>query len=125
MKAVTIHQPWAWAMILGVKRIENRTWRTLHRGPLVIHAGRSRKQLRSHLEDGTPVPAELAFGAFLGVVDVVDCVAAAELPPGPFLLGPYCWVLANPRPFPEPLPWPGAQSLWNVPEHLEAALRSA
>ncbi len=122
MKALTIGQPWAWAIIHGQKRIENRTWRTHYRGPLAIHAGLSRKWLRDVLPDGTPVPDGLAFGAFLGVVELVDCVPFAEAPAGPFAEGPYCWLLENPRPLPEPVSWPGAQSIWTVPEEIEPKL---
>jgi hypothetical protein len=45
MRALTILQPWAEMIARGVKRIENRTWRTSHRGPLTTHAGKSRKSL--------------------------------------------------------------------------------
>lgn len=39
MKALTVLQPWAWAITHGGKDIENRTWGTGYRGPLAIHAG--------------------------------------------------------------------------------------
>ncbi|MHC4404130.1 MAG: ASCH domain-containing protein [Planctomycetota bacterium] len=42
MKALTICQPWAWAIIHGPKPVENRGWATKYRGPLAIHAGQSR-----------------------------------------------------------------------------------
>jgi ASCH domain len=124
MKALTVLQPWAWAIIHGPKRIENRSWRTSHRGPLAIHAGLSRAQLRDRLNDGTLVPENLIFGAFLGVVDVVDCVALANAPANPFAEGPYCWLLENIRALPEPIPWRGAQMLWKVPAQIETILRS-
>lgn len=41
MKALTLHQPWASLVALGVKTIETRSWSTKYRGQLVIHAGRS------------------------------------------------------------------------------------
>ena len=40
MKALSIRQPWAWAILYAGKRIENRTWSTNYRGPLLIHAAR-------------------------------------------------------------------------------------
>ena len=40
MKALSVRQPWAWAIVAGWKPIENRTWATDYRGPLLIHAGR-------------------------------------------------------------------------------------
>ncbi|MFI7644097.1 ASCH domain-containing protein [Nonomuraea sp. NPDC049400] len=39
MKALSVRQPWAWAITHGQKDIENRTWTTGYRGPLAIHAG--------------------------------------------------------------------------------------
>lgn len=39
MKVLTLHQPWASLIALGVKTIETRSWSTAYRGPLAIHAG--------------------------------------------------------------------------------------
>ncbi|HEY8881901.1 MAG TPA: ASCH domain-containing protein [Dermatophilaceae bacterium] len=39
MKALTIYQPWATLITLGVKRMETRSWDTKVRGPVAIHAG--------------------------------------------------------------------------------------
>jgi activating signal cointegrator 1 len=39
MKALTLHQPYASLVALGVKRIETRSWATSYRGPIAIHAG--------------------------------------------------------------------------------------
>lgn len=41
MKALTLHQPWATLVALGVKSIETRSWTTSHRGPIAIHAART------------------------------------------------------------------------------------
>ena len=38
MKALTVWQPWASLIALGVKTIETRSWHTSYRGPLAIHA---------------------------------------------------------------------------------------
>lgn len=38
MKAITLWQPWASLIALGVKTIETRSWATSHRGPIAIHA---------------------------------------------------------------------------------------
>ena len=39
MKALTIQQPWASLITMGVKTIETRSWSTKYRGALAIHAG--------------------------------------------------------------------------------------
>jgi activating signal cointegrator 1 len=38
MKALSLWQPWASLVALGVKTIETRSWSTSYRGPLAIHA---------------------------------------------------------------------------------------
>lgn len=38
MKAISLWQPWASAIALGLKRNETRKWSTDHRGALAIHA---------------------------------------------------------------------------------------
>lgn len=40
MKALTLWQPWASLVALGVKSIETRSWSTSYRGPLAIHAAK-------------------------------------------------------------------------------------
>ena len=40
MKALSIMQPWAWLIANGHKDIENRSWPTRYRGPVLIHAGK-------------------------------------------------------------------------------------
>jgi hypothetical protein len=38
MKIISIRQPWASLIVSGIKDIENRTWPTRYRGPVLIHA---------------------------------------------------------------------------------------
>ena len=130
MKALTVNQPWAWAILQGGKRTENRTWPTSYRGPLLIHAGKSTRWLDA--EDPALWPArygvelppvgQMPLGFILGLVDLVDCRAVAELPAGlkdhPFVEGPYCLILTNPRPFPEPVPYKGQLSIFEIPDSV-------
>ncbi|MFI6603744.1 hypothetical protein ACIBHX_46575 [Nonomuraea sp. NPDC050536] len=39
--ALTVRQPWAWALAWGGKNIENRSWTTSYRGWIAIHAGKT------------------------------------------------------------------------------------
>ena len=41
MKALTVCQPWAWAIVEGHKSVENRRWSTAYRGLLLIQAASS------------------------------------------------------------------------------------
>ena len=119
MRCLTVRQPYAWAIIHGSKRIENRSRRTNHRGPLAIHAGLTRAEFRSGRDfttmmPGLPEPADLVYGAVIGVVDVIDCVPYETVKDQPFAvpLG-WCWLLADPRPI-EPIPMAGKLGLFSV-----------
>lgn len=41
MLAITVHQPYAQLLAIGVKKFETRGWYTPHRGWIAIHAGKS------------------------------------------------------------------------------------
>jgi hypothetical protein len=49
VKALSLWQPWASLVALGVKTIETRSWSTSYRGPLAIHA--SKRIARLHEAD--------------------------------------------------------------------------
>jgi hypothetical protein len=40
VRAPTIRQPRAWAVVNAGKDVENRRWQTSHRGPLLTHAAK-------------------------------------------------------------------------------------
>lgn len=96
MKAITLWQPWASAIMAGLKTVETRSWSTRYRGQLVIHAGTRRPTKREvqHLREQCTQEQwdrldfdDLPFGAALGVVDLVDCVpirTTPGYPPGYF-----------------------------------------
>lgn len=120
LRCLTIHQPWATLIINGDKTVENRMWSTNYRGLLAIHAGISRASLSSDLPDGFSIPDDLAFGVILGVVTLVDCVLWGDprVSDNPFTTGPECWILANPRPLPKPIPFKGLQKLYRLSQEL-------
>lgn len=120
MKVLTVKQPWAWALIHGPKRIENRTWETSYRGPLLIHAGKSRTALgdEEDLLPDLPSPNQLSFGAIIGVVDLIDCVPVSTVVGDSFAEGPFCWLVARPRPC-VPFACAGALSLWLPPKEFQ------
>lgn len=55
MKALTLHQPWASLIALGVKTIETRSWSTSYRGPLAIHAAATMPSYDKRYVPGTGV----------------------------------------------------------------------
>jgi ASCH domain len=103
LRALSLRQPWAWLVVNGYKDIENRSWRTNHRGPLLIHSSSTRTTLQADLrrvkgEHGIDVPEDLEFGGVVGIIDVVDCVKTH--PSEWKSRGTWGWVVANPRRLP-------------------------
>lgn len=109
--ALSVRQPWAWAIIHAEKNIENRSWYARHparryrpNGPICIHAAQGMG--KGEYEDAAefiekvsgkpcPKPHELTRGAIIGTVEIVDGVTHSL---SPWWMGPYGLVLANPRP---------------------------
>lgn len=124
MKALTICQPFAHLISIGDKRVENRTWPTYYRGKLAIHAGKSRAWL-----DDTD-PAGMVFGAVVAVAVLVDCLHIEKISRGLYISkypwlnqhvhteGPWCWVFENVQPLPKPVPYKGAQGLFEIPYQI-------
>jgi activating signal cointegrator 1 len=121
MKALSICQPYPHLILTGEKRVENRTWRTDYRGPLLLHAGKSREWLQGYPAQG------LVFGAVVGIVDLVDCLHIDRIDSGdcddayPWIQdhahvsGPWCWIVERPRRLRHPLPWRGQLGLFELP----------
>ena len=107
MKAIVIKQPWAWAIIVGHKKIENRTWQTSYRGDLLIVAGKATDRIkpasRFLVKHNITVPDKLIFGAAIGIVTLTNIKPVEECG-GPFAEGPWCWILCNPRKLNQPVP---------------------
>lgn len=110
-RALSIRQPWAWAILNADKDIENRSWSTSYRGPVAIHASKgltasefSEFIATAHeistvrpFPSGLTVPpiADFSRGGIVGVVDIVDCVRRSG---SPWFFGPWGFVLENARP---------------------------
>jgi hypothetical protein len=71
MRAITIRQPWAELIIRGEKDVENRSWRTNHRGALLNHAGVGVDQEGFGEHDVSE--DDVDHGAIIGVVELVEC----------------------------------------------------
>jgi len=113
-RALSIRQPWAWAILRAGKVIENRTWPTTFRGPLLIHAGqREDSEGWAMLEAmELELPLHVETGGIVGVVDLIDCVQ--DHPSEWAMPGHWHWVLANPRPLPFQ-PMPGRLGIFHMP----------
>jgi hypothetical protein len=120
MKIISIRQPWAYLVVNGLKDVENRTWRTRYRGPVVIHTSQTPDQVS--LEEmkrrfGVRPPDHLPLGVVVGIADIVDCVMGH--PSKWYVAGHWAFVLRNARPVTH-VKWSGALSLRDVPQELRA-----
>lgn len=94
MRAISLHQPFATAVVIDAKRYETRSWWTAYRGPLVIHAAKhcllsqmgefgamwNWNAALNRMPGSEPLSRTLPFGALIGIVDLVDCVRCENVP---------------------------------------------
>ena len=137
MKAIVVFPVWAWAIVHGHKPVENRSWHTQHRGPLLIQASRERDDSREGdararkmlAALGVTVPDEVPSGAIVGMVNLDDsCEVPAASPDAdkrlshPLATGKVCFLLSRPVVFRKPVPMRGQQKIFDVDA---AVVRSA
>lgn len=119
LPALSIRQPWAWCIIrpdvtdpeeraelrrLGlIKDVENRSWRSSHRGPLLVHAALTFDTDGYHWlqtampELRLPAPRDFDLGGVVGTASVADCVRTSD---SPWFFGPWGLVLEGQTPAP-------------------------
>lgn len=75
LPALSIRQPWAGLIVAGRKRIEIRTWPANLRGPLLIHASKTRDERPEAERHVTPAIAPLCSlaGGVIGLVELIEC----------------------------------------------------
>jgi hypothetical protein len=123
MKVLTIKQPFATLICLGIKDVENRTWPTKLRRRILIHAGAAnynfKHEMTSEFQRHYIAQLEKPYihSAIIGSVEIIDCIKSTESPLK-YKYGwgiPYCyhWILANPILFENPIPAKGKLSFWN------------
>jgi hypothetical protein len=113
-RALSIRQPWAYAILHLGKNVENRPWRTRVRGPILIQA--SLKIERDEARKLKINPAGLPTGEIVGSVEIVDCVRDSKsrwaIP------GQWHWLLRNPRVLAKPIPLKGKLGFIRVSKRL-------
>lgn len=133
LKCLSVTQPWASLIILGVRTIEARFWHTAYRGPLAIHAAKRFPEAARALCGDEPLRSllrrsgfqswfELPIGAVLGVVQLVDCVPRAtacglaidEFTLGNYGAGRWIWRLAAPAALTPPVPMSGRPGIFDL-----------
>jgi hypothetical protein len=146
MRAITLHQPWAWAVAHAGKNVENRTW-----GPspamigerVAIHAGQKYDEEAwgaladpswspigdeySDLYDPDlgvfciPEPEDCVRGAVVAVATLARVVRRGRgtIRALPWYTGPVGIVLEDRITIPEPVRCAGALNFWRLPKHVE------
>lgn len=118
MRALTVRQPWASAIVHGSKRVENRT-RTCTPQLLAIHAA-----CAGDPADGLPRRAILGVARVYGAVLLSELRRQARTDPRArseldWALGPWCWRIDRVWCLPEPLPVARGQlGLWRLPDDV-------
>ena len=130
-KALSLLQPWASLVVMGLKKIETRSWQTAYRGTLFIHASLGKKgkvlareaPFSKYVSDFDRLP----FGAVIGKVELEDVLPVEALfysdaklatltleekAFGDYTKGRYAWLLSEPVLFEKPIPVKGSLGLW-------------
>ncbi len=146
MKAISLWQPWASFMSLGLKRNETRGWPTNYRGLLAIHAAKFRvkevslevagRLMETEFYDASDVLLydtldRLPYGAILCVVELYDCVhtehfqttvplqlSQQEADLGDYSPKRFAWLTRNLRRLKQPIQFKARQGLFEVPDEL-------
>lgn len=116
MKALSLRQPWPWAILTLGKDIENRTWKTNFRGRAMLHASKKydhegaawirdtfafstgegivlKSSPDAEMDIIVPGPDDLPRGGHVGSVEIIDCVDCSN---SEWFFGSFGYVLRNP-----------------------------
>lgn len=134
MKCLTIRQPWATLIALGEKQFETRSWRTLYRGPLAIHAGMQvnraicltepyRSVLARHgiTVDDLPTGRIIATSCITGCIEITSHEVQQGWPGGNeyvfgnYAEGRFAWKLEEVVPLVHPISAKGRLGFWEYP----------
>jgi len=127
MIALSLMQPWASLVALKHKRIETRSWTTIYRGPLAIHASKgmplwAKEVCEDETERGLLPPDSLPLGAIVAVCRLADVRRTEIVEPtlsenerrlGNYEPGRFAWFLEDVDALPEPIPAKGSLGLWS------------
>ncbi len=151
MKALSLSQPWLWAVLHAGKHVENRTWQppiAMIGQQILLHAAKSwddKKLYPVHvaaqqIETMTPIGYLLYHGitaapsrrdmypssSIVGIATIDRVVTKADTLPEDqrrWFFGPFGWVLTNVLSLPRPVPCKGGLGLWNVRDDIVAEVR--
>ena len=145
MRALSLYQPWASLIALGLKKVETRSWGTAYRGDVAVHAAkrwtRAERAFAEALSEFSEFEALReadpgnVLGAVVCVARLAGCVRMTdgwierqgvwEKMVGGFAPGRWGWILEDVRPLAAPVPMRGRQGLWTLSDDEVAGLEAA
>lgn len=134
IKAISLHQPWAHLIKIGVKKFETRSWGTNYRGNVLICSAkkktRNQREIYQDLAHELTIDIEeypwdlLDFGKGIVLVNLIDCIqmtshfidqqSEKEKLCGHWEVGRLAWQLETIEVLPNPIDIIGRQGLWNI-----------
>jgi len=115
LRAMSMHFPYAWGIVNGVKDCEFRTRATKYRGFVLIHASGSKDSDELIMEHSIPQD-QIARRAIIGAAELINCIKDPDE-------GGFYYEMFNPIAFEKPIPASGMQCIFwpaNSPERDQA-----
>jgi hypothetical protein len=124
VKALSLTQPWATAVAMGMKQWETRSWPTGLRGEICIHAAKNfPKWAREFAEEKGLATSSLPLGSIIAICELTSCrqtdtlvneLSPEEMELGDYAPGRYAFRLENVRQLKQPVPVRGSLGFWAV-----------
>ncbi|MBD2386038.1 hypothetical protein [Cylindrospermum sp. FACHB-282] len=145
MYALTVREPYATLLSLGIKKFETRDYPIRHRGDLVIHAGRNEQEfymldeIKKRVTDPrvhrlTVEDLKKNLGKALAIANHYNCICMDEtfismqnpdeLAYGFFSSGRFAWGMKDIRLLINPIPIMGQQKLFLFPPDLISQVKT-
>ena len=135
MKVLSLTEPYATLIKMGIKTIETRSWKTNYRGELYIHASSTKipKEYRNNLELMALVSKEeLNYGNIIVKCRLTDCIKMDDeyintikekdknnFITGVYESGRYAWILEDIEVLSSPIKVKGHLGIWNLEEFMD------
>ena len=131
MKVLSLTEPYATLIKIGIKQVETRSWKTNYRGKLYIHASSTKvsKEDRGNAALMSLVDTDaLNYGNIICSCELVGCVEMTEAfiaeikkneneyLSGLYEVGRYAWILKNVEILEQPIKAKGHLGIWNYDE---------
>lgn len=137
--ALTLQQPWPWAIVTLGSRIINRGWfpnRDIIGRPIGLHGGviprgsryRSAEMIAADLAETHSATDKIGNGypwLIEGIFAVVTVKEVVQSSSSPWFQGPYGWVLDDVTILNHPIPVRGMQGFWSIPDRQRSLITRA